>query len=236
MFFLEISVFQGSIFEASVYPPGTLMKLMYHWAVQTPAASVLSWVKVKTYYLKNFLTLLRSACVAGLHEHTPIMGGRGKYIEIGIITLGTTVSSSQGEKEMQIKDLAREEDQDDMFLCVVLYIILIVTFIGPKPVKIEILGVFDPASKIIRTKVLNPTEDKAAASGDRLSQILWPLHSWVKKDSLILIDASIEKPLLEAMGFHHVSQQLVTPAVGSASKTFHKIWCLCLTYMEFDGI
>jgi len=112
----QVSVFTGSIFEASVYPPGTLMKLIYHWACQTPAVSVLQWVKVTSYYLKNFFTLLRSACVAGLHEHAVEMGGKGKYVEIGIITLGTTVNAQGGPS---------------------------------KQVKIEILGVFDPASKVL---------------------------------------------------------------------------------------
>jgi hypothetical protein len=43
----QLPVFQGSIFEASVYPPGTTMKLIYHWACQTPAPNVLQWVKVR---------------------------------------------------------------------------------------------------------------------------------------------------------------------------------------------
>ena len=43
----QISVFQGSIFESSVYPPGTLFKLFYHWSCQTSATNVLLWVKVR---------------------------------------------------------------------------------------------------------------------------------------------------------------------------------------------
>lgn len=33
----QISVFHGSIFESAVYTPGTIMKLIYHWACQTTA-------------------------------------------------------------------------------------------------------------------------------------------------------------------------------------------------------
>lgn len=46
-------VFQGSIFEASMYPPMTIMKLVYHWACQTPASNVLQWVKVCRFTLRN---------------------------------------------------------------------------------------------------------------------------------------------------------------------------------------
>ncbi len=45
----QISVFQGSIFESAVYQPGTIIKLIYHWACQTSAPNVLQWVKVRTY-------------------------------------------------------------------------------------------------------------------------------------------------------------------------------------------
>ena len=63
-----------------------------------------------------------------------------------------------------------------------------------KPIKIEILGVFDPAAKIIRMKVINPLGTPAGTTAQsRVQQILWPLKHWVDKESTILIDTSIEK-------------------------------------------
>jgi len=52
-----VSVYQGSIFEASVYPPGVLFKLIYHWACQTNANNVISWVKVGICCLLFYLSL-----------------------------------------------------------------------------------------------------------------------------------------------------------------------------------
>jgi len=54
-------------------------------------------------------------------------------------------------------------------------------------------------------KVLNPQDDKPG--DDRIAQIFMPLHAWVNKQSFILIDSSMDKTLLEGMGFLHVSQK-----------------------------
>jgi hypothetical protein len=159
-----ISVFQGSIFESALYNPPSIIKLIYHWACQTSAPNVLQWVKpVSSYYLKNFYTLLRSVCVAALHEFCPLMGGPGKYVEVGIITLGSALNT-------------------------------------PKSFKIEILGAFDPVSRVIRLKVLNP--------GDTIhrSHLLWPLSHWVDKESSLLIDSSIDRELVTSLGFSTVIQ------------------------------
>lgn len=110
----QISVFHGSIFEGSKYPPGTVLKLIYHWACQTPANNILQWVKVSnlvcvllllfgivllqglnsqqvsSFYLKNFYTLIRAVCIAWMHEYCPPMGGEGKYVQLGVITLGSS--------------------------------------------------------------------------------------------------------------------------------------------------
>ncbi|CAG7837411.1 unnamed protein product [Allacma fusca] len=171
----QIPVYEGSIFDSSHHPPTTLLKLIYHWACQTSAANVLNWCKVSGSYLKNFYTLLRSVCVGALHELCPKMGGQGKYVEIGIITLGTTLTVASGKKQ----------------------------------VKIEILGVFDPESKVIRMKLINPAQPSSSAteaSKTRGVQILSPLNIWVEKASTLLIDGSIEQDLLLEMGFKNLVQ------------------------------
>lgn len=41
-------------------------------------------------YLKNFFTLIRAVCISWMHENCPPMGGESKYVEIGVITLGSS--------------------------------------------------------------------------------------------------------------------------------------------------
>lgn len=122
---------------------------------------------MSSYYLKNFYTLLRSSCVAALHEFAPIMGGYSKVVEVGIITLGTAVAQTPANQ---------------------------------KPIKIEILGVFDPSAKTVRMKVINPLSFSTSTSAQtRIQQILWPLKHWVDKDSTVLIDTSIERVMFEIL-------------------------------------
>jgi len=63
-----------------------------------------------------------------------------------------------------------------------------------KPIKIEIVGIFDSAAKVVRMKVINPLGQSAVTTSQtRVQQILWPLKNWVDKDSTVLIDNSIDK-------------------------------------------
>ncbi|OXA52602.1 uncharacterized protein LOC110850960 [Folsomia candida] len=169
------SVFHGSIFEASVYPPSTTMKLIYHWACQTPAPSVLQCVEVNSYYLKDVYTLLRSACVAALHQNASVMGGRGKHIEVSVVTLRTLLG-------MQVD--------------------------AAGPMQIEILGVLDLEAKFIRMKLLNVPSTLVGdvAKQERIDQILTPISTWVNRDSVLLIDSSLDKTMIEKIGFRNVSQ------------------------------
>ncbi|ODN00983.1 Pogo transposable element with ZNF domain [Orchesella cincta] len=176
----QISIFSGSIFEGSKYPPGTVLKLVYHWSCQTPANNILQWVKISSFYLKNFFTLLRAICISYLHEHCPILGGEMKFVEIGVITLGSSAETSRGVKS----------------------------------VNVEILGVFDPSTKIIRMKVINSlqglSKDKGKfgpnEQGARAFQILWPLTHWVDKRSTLLVDGIIDKTLFHELGFKNIQQ------------------------------
>ncbi|XP_052865356.1 uncharacterized protein LOC128271763 [Anopheles cruzii] len=89
------SVFNGSIFEGSPHAPTVLLKLVYHWACQTSISNVVNWVKVDNMYMKRLYTMLRSVCTLALCRHMPKLGGEGKAIEVGVISLGTTTQDGQ---------------------------------------------------------------------------------------------------------------------------------------------
>ncbi|XP_059476655.1 uncharacterized protein LOC132197399 [Neocloeon triangulifer] len=95
-----VSVFSGSLFESSPHPPTVLLKLVYHWCCQTSVNNVVQWVKVDNFYVKNFYTLLRSVCTAAVHTKMGYIGGLNKYVEVGVISLGTT---SQDGHQRQVK-------------------------------------------------------------------------------------------------------------------------------------
>ncbi|KAL4712994.1 hypothetical protein ACJJTC_012064 [Scirpophaga incertulas] len=85
-----VSVFSSSIFEAATFPPSVLLKLIYHWACQTNVQNVVQWVKVDNLYVKALFTWLRAICTSAIHQHMGLLGGSGKKVEVGVISLGTT--------------------------------------------------------------------------------------------------------------------------------------------------
>ncbi|KAK5645646.1 hypothetical protein RI129_004110 [Pyrocoelia pectoralis] len=95
-----VSVFSGSIFENCPHPPSVILKLIYHWACQTNIQNVVQWVKVDNYYVKGMYTWLRAICTVGLHSHVRPLGGPGRRVEVGVISLGTT---SQDGQQRQVK-------------------------------------------------------------------------------------------------------------------------------------
>lgn len=95
-----VSVFNGSLFEGAPHPPSVLLKLIYHWVCQTNVQNVIQWVKIDNLYVKGFYTWLRSVCTVALHKHLPLLGGHGKKVEVGVISLGTT---TQDGAQRQVK-------------------------------------------------------------------------------------------------------------------------------------
>ncbi|KAL0895131.1 hypothetical protein ABMA27_013583 [Loxostege sticticalis] len=85
-----VSVFSSSIFEGATFPPSVLLKLIYHWACQTNVQNVVQWVKVDNLYVKGLFTWLRAICTSAIHQHMHLLGGAGKKVEVGVISLGTT--------------------------------------------------------------------------------------------------------------------------------------------------
>lgn len=99
-----ISVFNGSLFEGSPHPPSVILKLIYHWSCQTNVSNVVNWVKVDNLYVKGLYTWLRSVCTVALSQHMKLMGGIGKKIEVGVISLGTTTQDGQ-QRQVKVEVL-----------------------------------------------------------------------------------------------------------------------------------
>ncbi|XP_059607898.1 uncharacterized protein LOC132255763 [Phlebotomus argentipes] len=99
-----VSVFNASIFEGSVHPPSVILKLVYHWACQTNVPNVVQWVKVDNLYVKGIYTFLRAVCTVALYYHITLLGGAGKKIEVGVISLGTTTQDGQ-QRQVKVEVL-----------------------------------------------------------------------------------------------------------------------------------
>uniref|UniRef100_A0A1B0C999 C2H2-type domain-containing protein n=2 Tax=Lutzomyia longipalpis TaxID=7200 RepID=A0A1B0C999_LUTLO len=99
-----VSVFNASIFEGSTHPPSVILKLIYHWACQTNVPNVVQWVKVDNLYVKGIYTFLRAVCTVALYYHITLLGGPGKKIEVGVISLGTTTQDGQ-QRQVKVEVL-----------------------------------------------------------------------------------------------------------------------------------
>ncbi|XP_013100238.1 uncharacterized protein LOC106082337 [Stomoxys calcitrans] len=95
-----VSVFHGSIFEGAPHPPSCILKLVYHWACQTNIQNVVQWVKVDNVYIKGVYTWLRAICTLAVHQKCKKLGGPDKFVEVGVISFGTT---SQDGQQRQLK-------------------------------------------------------------------------------------------------------------------------------------
>ncbi|XP_050324080.1 uncharacterized protein LOC126755504 [Bactrocera neohumeralis] len=95
-----VSVFHGSIFEGAPHPPSCILKLIYHWSCQTNIQNVVQWVKVDNVYIKGVYTWLRAICTLAVHQKCKKLGGPERFVEVGVISLGTT---SQDGQQRQVK-------------------------------------------------------------------------------------------------------------------------------------
>ena len=98
------SVFRGSIFEMAASSPTVLLKLIYHWSCQTNIPNVAQWVKVDNPAIDSFFTACRSVCVGAVQEEVVGLGGLGKVVEVGVISLGTTTADGQ-KREVRVEVL-----------------------------------------------------------------------------------------------------------------------------------
>jgi len=79
-----------------------------------------------------------------------------------------------------------------------------------RQVKVEVLGVLDHTDKTIRLRAVEPITDMDRNYKKRFQTILEPLQKWVHKDSQIVIDLTVDKTTLHAMGFKNIVQAAAT--------------------------
>ena len=109
------SVFKGSVFEAGSSQntsPTVVLKLLYHWSCQTNIQNVVQWVKVDHTVINLFFQMFRSVCVCSVQEEVVNMGGPGKAVEIGVISLGTT--SADGTRR-EVSIIGHSDNLFDLF-------------------------------------------------------------------------------------------------------------------------
>ncbi|XP_075218687.1 uncharacterized protein LOC142323218 isoform X2 [Lycorma delicatula] len=87
-----------------------------------------------------------------------------------------------------------------------------------RQVKVEVLGVLDPESKLIRLRAVEPLQDGEKHYKKRFVKILEPLKDWVHKDSTILTDFTVDKATLMSMGYTTIHQV----SINDTSSTNYK--------------
>ncbi|VEN48408.1 unnamed protein product [Callosobruchus maculatus] len=75
-----------------------------------------------------------------------------------------------------------------------------------RQVKVEVLGVLETATKLIRLRAVEPQADGDRNYKKRFSKILEPVFQWVHPQSIIVADLTVDKQTLHQMGFQHVVQ------------------------------
>uniref|UniRef100_A0A1B6CG52 C2H2-type domain-containing protein n=1 Tax=Clastoptera arizonana TaxID=38151 RepID=A0A1B6CG52_9HEMI len=75
-----------------------------------------------------------------------------------------------------------------------------------RQVKVEVLGIMERDSKLMRLRAVEPLQDGERNYKRRFVKILEPLEQWVDKDSVILTDCTVDKGTLINMGYRSVCQ------------------------------
>ncbi|KAJ8950091.1 hypothetical protein NQ318_017816 [Aromia moschata] len=75
-----------------------------------------------------------------------------------------------------------------------------------RQVKVEVLGILESKSKLIRLQAVEPQVDGDRNYKKRFSKILEPIYQWVHPQSILVADLTVDKQTLHNMGFSHVLQ------------------------------
>ena len=73
-----------------------------------------------------------------------------------------------------------------------------------REVKVEVLGVLERSSGKLRLRATEPIP--GANQADRFARIFKPLPTWIRRDSKIIADFSIDRERLISMGYNNVFQ------------------------------
>ncbi|CAG9771175.1 unnamed protein product [Ceutorhynchus assimilis] len=83
-----------------------------------------------------------------------------------------------------------------------------------RQVKVEVLGVLETSTKLIKLRAIEPLTDGDRNYKKRFCKILEPLAQWVHPSSTIVTDLTVDKATLQSMGFNQVIQN-----TGESNKT-----------------
>ncbi|CAH0557209.1 unnamed protein product [Brassicogethes aeneus] len=75
-----------------------------------------------------------------------------------------------------------------------------------RQVKVEVLGILETGSKLIRLRAVEPLADGDKNYRKRFLKILEPVLNWVHPTSTIVTDMTVDKVTLNNMGFHNIIQ------------------------------
>lgn len=64
--------------------------------------NVKQWVKVDETVIYNFYRIFRATCVTTIHSDVGKLGGAGKLVELGLISLGSTLDGNRKEASHEI--------------------------------------------------------------------------------------------------------------------------------------
>lgn len=87
-----------------------------------------------------------------------------------------------------------------------------------RQVKVEVLGVLETTSKLIRLRAVEPQSESDRNYKKRFSKILEPIQQWVHPQSTLVADLTVDKQTLHNMGFTTVIQSS-TSEYGSNNRT-----------------
>lgn len=81
--------------------------------------------------------------------------------------------------------------------------------------KVEVLGILETSTKLIRLRAIEPLAEGDRNYKKRFSKILEPLGQWVHPGSIIVTDLTVDKATLHQLGFSAVVQSTSVDANNS---------------------
>ncbi|KAF0306005.1 hypothetical protein FJT64_022450 [Amphibalanus amphitrite] len=166
-----LSVHYGSLFDANRLSgtntlPVQVLKLMYHWSCQTPLHNVIQWLKVRPALVDEVYGLLRAVCMLKTEEPAGQLGGGGRVVQVGLVSLGT--SGPDGlNKNVKVEVQCPFSP------------------LAPVSPQVEVLGVKDETTGEIRMVGFEPRIK------NRIRAVVSAVQDWVQAESSLLLDHSI---------------------------------------------
>ncbi|KAJ8911534.1 hypothetical protein NQ315_005904 [Exocentrus adspersus] len=185
-----VSVFSGSLFEGSPHPPMVILKLLYHWSCQTNIQNVTQWASTCT---KIFFSFFLIACFVQVKVDNLYVKGMYTWLRsVCTVAVHTHVRQIGGpgvKVEIGVISLGTTSQDGNQ-----------------RQVKVEVLGILESSSKLIRLRAVEPQADGDRNYKKRFSKILEPIFQWVHPQSVLVADLTVDRQTLLNMGFTNVLQ------------------------------